>query len=87
MGYWLSYKVYILGKQLKDGSPLRKIALFQVGVGEYEWIDEEQLSQLDMEVQEHPVVDEEVGIICSKIDHQDFKGVSKFVLKHNEYTW
>lgn len=86
VGYWLSYTVYFLGKQLKGGYPLRKLALFQVGAGEYERIDEEQWSKLDMEVHEHPVLQGEIGVIQSKIDHQDFRGVSHYVLKHNEYA-
>lgn len=86
VGYWLSYTVYFLGKQLKGGYPLRKLALFQIGSGEYECIDEEQWSQLDMEVHEHPVLAGEVGVISSKIDHQDFRGVSHYVIKHNEYA-
>jgi glycosyltransferase involved in cell wall biosynthesis len=88
VGYWLSYTVYFLGKQLRGGYPLRKLALFRVGAGEYERIDEEQWSQLDMEVHEHPVLQGETGIIYSKIDHQDFRGISHYVIKHNEYaTW
>ncbi|RZJ58462.1 MAG: glycosyltransferase family 2 protein [Hymenobacter sp.] len=86
VGYWLSYTIYFLGKQLKGGYPLRKLALFQVGAGEYERIDEDQWSKLDMEVHEHPVLIGELGVIRSKIDHQDFRGVSHYVLKHNEYA-
>ena len=86
VGYWLSYTIYFLGKQLKGGYPLRKLALFQVGAGEYERIDEDQWSKLDMEVHEHPVLAGETGVIQSKIDHQDFRGVSHYVLKHNEYA-
>ena len=86
VGYWLSYTVYFLGKQLKGGYPLRKLALFQIGSGEYERIDEEQWSQLDMEVHEHPVLAGEVGVINSKINHQDFRGVSHYIIKHNEYA-
>ena len=85
-GYWLSYTVYFLGKQLKGGYPLRKLALFRVGAGEYEWVDEDEWCRLDMEVHEHPVINGEVGLIRSKIDHQDFRGVSNFVIKHNEYA-
>jgi glycosyltransferase involved in cell wall biosynthesis len=55
-GYWLSYSVYFLGKKLKGGYPLRKLALFQVQSGEYEQIDEDRWSNLDMEVHEHPIV-------------------------------
>ncbi|RZK36710.1 MAG: glycosyltransferase family 2 protein [Hymenobacter sp.] len=86
VGYWLSYTIYFLGEQLKGGYPLRKLALFQVGAGEYERIDEDQWSKLDMEVHEHPVLTGEIGTINSKIDHQDFRGVSHYVLKHNEYA-
>ncbi len=86
VGYWLSYTIYFLGKQLKGGYPLRKLALFKVGAGEYERIDEDQWSKLDMEVHEHPILSGEVGVIHSKIDHQDFRGVSHYVIKHNEYA-
>jgi glycosyltransferase involved in cell wall biosynthesis len=85
-GYWLSYTVYFLGKKLKGGYPLRKLALFQVGKGEYEKVDEDQWSMLDMEVHEHPVIKGEIGVIKNKIDHQDFRGTSNFVIKHNEYA-
>ncbi len=86
VGYWLSYTIYFLGKKLKGGYPLRKLALFKVGAGEYEKIDEDQWSKLDMEVHEHPVLEGKVGVIKSKIDHHDFRGVSHYVTKHNEYA-
>jgi glycosyltransferase involved in cell wall biosynthesis len=86
VGYWLHYTVYFLGKRLKGGYPLRKLALFCTGAGEYEQIDEEQWSKLDMEVHEHPLLKGNVGVIKSKIDHQDFRGISHFVIKHNEYA-
>jgi glycosyltransferase involved in cell wall biosynthesis len=85
-GYWLNYTVYFLGKELKGGYPLKKLALFKVNSGEYEQIEEEHWSKLDMEVHEHPVIKGEVGVIRSKIDHQDFRGTSNFILKHNEYA-
>jgi glycosyltransferase involved in cell wall biosynthesis len=85
-GFWLNYTVYFLGKELKGGYPLRKLALFQVNSGEYEHIDEEHWSKLDMEVHEHPIVKGDVGLIKSKIDHQDFRGTSNFITKHNEYA-
>ena len=86
VGFWLNYTIYFLGKELKGGYPLKKLALFKVGAGEYEIIDENQWSNLDMEVHEHPILAGEVGIIKSKIDHQDFRGVSHYVIKHNEYA-
>ncbi|WP_234736941.1 glycosyltransferase family 2 protein [Tellurirhabdus bombi] len=86
VGFWLSYTIYFLGKRLKGGYPLRKLALFKVGAGEYERIDEEKWSKLDMEVHEHPVLIGSVGVIQSKIDHQDFRGVSHYVIKHDDYA-
>ncbi|WP_017733612.1 glycosyltransferase family 2 protein [Nafulsella turpanensis] len=86
VGYWLNYSVYFLGKKLNGGYPLRKLALFKVGAGEYEQVDEEHWSRLDMEVHEHPVLLGKEGFIRSKIDHQDFRGISHFVHKHMEYA-
>ncbi|MFN6944537.1 MAG: glycosyltransferase family 2 protein [Cytophagaceae bacterium] len=86
VGFWLHYTIYFLGKRLKGGYPLKKLALFKVGAGEYEHIDEEQWSKLDMEIHEHPVLKGKVGLIKSKIDHRDFRGTSHYIHKHNEYS-
>jgi glycosyltransferase involved in cell wall biosynthesis len=67
-GYWLNYTNYFLGKPLRFGVPQRKLALFQVGAGLYERIDEEAWSQLDMEVHEHPVIEGLVSEIREPID-------------------
>ncbi|MCD0486856.1 glycosyltransferase family 2 protein [Pedobacter sp. MC2016-14] len=86
IAYWLNYTIYFLGKQLKGGYPLDKLALFRVGAGEYERIDEDQWSKLDMEIHEHPILVGEIGKIKSKIDHLDFRGVAHYVNKHVEYA-
>lgn len=86
VGYWLNYTVYFLGKRLRGGYPLKKLALFQVGAGEYERIDEEMWSRMDMEVHEHPILNGGIGSIRSKIDHKDFQGISHYVSKHNAYS-
>ena len=85
-GYWLSYSIYFLGKQLKGGYPLNKLAMFRVGSGEYERIEEENWSSLDMEIHEHPVLTGKTGTIKSRIDHRDFRGVQHYVQKHSEYA-
>ncbi|MEX1116817.1 MAG: glycosyltransferase family 2 protein [Akkermansiaceae bacterium] len=85
-GFWLHYSIYFLGKKLKGGYPLDKLALFRVGAGEYERIEEDHWSDLDMEVHEHPVLEGSVGKIRARIDHQDMRGTSYYVWKHNEYS-
>lgn len=85
-GFLLSYTNYFLGRRLRGGYPLRKLALFQVGNTEYERIEEDRWSQCDMEVHEHPVVPGSVGLIHSRIDHRDLRGIDSYMAKHNQYA-
>jgi glycosyltransferase involved in cell wall biosynthesis len=85
-GYWLRYSIHFMGRRLRHGYPLRKLALFRVGTGEYERIEEDFWSTLDMEVHEHPVLNGNTGEIRSLIDHRDDRGVSDYVRKHDEYS-
>lgn len=87
VGYWLHYTIFFLNKELKGGYPLKKLALFKVGAGEYEKIDEERWSKLDMEIHEHPVLSGPTGQIRSKIDHRDYRGIAHYMAKHNEYAF
>ena len=86
VGYWLTYTRYFMGKRLKGGYPLNKLALFCVEAGEYERIDEEQWSQLDMEIHEHPILAGKTGKIRSEIDHHDYRGISHYSIKHSHYA-
>ena len=85
-GFLLSYSNYFLGRRLRGGYPLRKMALFRVGEIEYERIDEDRWSQCDMEVHEHPILNGSVGLIRSRIDHRDLRGIDSYMRKHNEYA-
>lgn len=85
-GYWISYKNWFLGRRLRHGVPNRKLALIRVGSGEYERIDEEAWSGLDMEVHEHPVVTGTVGSIRAIVDHRDDRGYEHWLARHNAYS-
>jgi glycosyltransferase involved in cell wall biosynthesis len=88
VGFWMNYRNHFLGRVLKYGVPQRKLALFKVGAGLYERIDEVRWSKLDMEVHEHPVLTGPVGQIMAPIDHLDFRGLEHFIDRHNAYsTW
>lgn len=84
--FWLRYTNYFLGRALRHGDPQRKLALFKVGRGLYEKIEEDGWSGLDMEVHEHPVIDGAVGEITAPIDHRDDRGVAKFIERHRDYA-
>jgi glycosyltransferase involved in cell wall biosynthesis len=85
-GYWLNYTNYFQGKRLQYGLTQRKLALFKIGCGLYEQIQEQSWTTLDMEVHEHPIVEGSVGDIRQAIEHNDFQGLAKFVERHRDYA-
>ena len=85
-GYWIRYTNYFLGKQLGHGLPQRKLALFRFGQGLFERIDERRWSKLDMEVHEHPIIAGQVGEMRAQIDHNDDRGIRKFIERHVDYA-
>jgi glycosyltransferase involved in cell wall biosynthesis len=84
--YWISYDNYFLGRPLKHGVAQRKMALLRVGKALFEKIEEDEWSQLDMEIHEHPIVDGEVGEITARIEHRDDRGIAHFITKHRDYA-
>lgn len=87
-GFWLRFDNYFLGHRLRHGDAFRKLALIKVGAGEYERIEDEHWSKLDMEVHEHPILNGTIGEIATPIEHNDFKGLHAYIHRHNEYsTW
>lgn len=86
VGFWLRYRNHFLGSVLHHGVPQRKLALFRVGSGQYERIDDPGWSALDMEVHEHPILDGIVGEISEPIDHNDFRGLHHTINRHNDYS-
>lgn len=85
-GFWLRYTNHFLGKPLHHGDPQRKLALFRVGKGLYERIEEENWSRLDMEVHEHPIFEGAIGEIRTPIDHRDDRGIARFIDRHRDYA-
>ena len=85
-GFWLRFDDHFMSRRIRYGVPFRKLALFRVGAGEYERIDEDNWSHLDMEVHEHPVLQGTTGEIQSPIEHNDFRGIKHYITKHNEYS-
>jgi glycosyltransferase involved in cell wall biosynthesis len=84
--FWLNYNNHFMGKQLKFGDKMRKLAFFKKGYGEYEKIEEDSWSNLDMEIHEHPVIEGSTGNIKNEIIHDDYKGLEHYIAKHNAYS-
>lgn len=85
-GFWLNYTNYFLGKPLRHGIAQRKLALFRVGASLYERIEEDGWSSLDMEIHEHPIIEGSIGEISERIDHNDDRGIAKFLDRHRDYA-
>jgi len=86
VGFWVTYDNHFMGKVLKHGDRPWYLALFRRSAGEYERIEEDHWSDLDMEIHEHPVLEGTVGKIHAPIDHEDFKGLHAYMHRHNEYS-
>lgn len=86
VGFWLSYDTRFQGRLLRHGDRLRKLALFRLGAGEYERIDEDHWSRLDMEVHEHPVLNGTVGALDSPMRHEDPASLEDYLEKHRQYA-
>ena len=54
--------------------------------GEYERIDEDHWSNLDMEIHEHPILAGSIGVIRTRIDHRDDRGLAHWKGRHAEYA-
>jgi glycosyltransferase involved in cell wall biosynthesis len=87
-GYYLFFRMEFLGKMLKySSSDLRKLSLFRTGKGEFEKRFEDQDSSMgDMEVHEHVIVKGKVGVIKNPIIHRNINNLSRFIIKHDEYS-
>lgn len=85
-GFWLRYANVFMGRELRFGAAMRKLALIRVGSGLYERIEEAGWSSLDMEVHEHPVLEGSVGELRARIEHNDDKGLRAYIDRHNEYS-
>jgi glycosyltransferase involved in cell wall biosynthesis len=86
VGFWLQYRNHFIGRILKRGVEQRKLALFRIGAGHFERIEDDRWSALDMEVHEHPVLDGSIGEIGAPLEHMDFRGLHHFIARHNEYS-
>lgn len=93
VGYWIYYTNYFMGRLLKHGDPIHKLALFKKSAGEYERIDAEDDDKnwgyAGLELHEQPVLaGGTIGTIIGKVDHKENRGLEAYIKKHNEFsTW
>ena len=77
---------WFMGKILRHGDSPRKTNMLRLGTGEYERIDEQKWSQMDMEVNEHIIVRGTIGTLSCHLEHYDMRSLPSYFAKHNEYS-
>ncbi len=87
-GFYLWFRLEFLGRVLRYSDPgLRKLSLFRVGKGGFEKrFGDQDPSMGDMEVHEHVLVQGKVGELHATILHRNFNSLSRFIIKHDEYS-
>jgi len=87
-GYSILLQMEFLGKKLKFAYPgLRKFSLFRKGKARFEKrLENQDNSMADIEIHEHLVIEGKLGEIKSPILHRNFNSLSRYIIKHNEYS-
>lgn len=84
---WICYyNNWFMGRMLKYGDVMRKTAILRVGYGEYERIEEDNWSNLDMEIHEHLQISGKIGKISARLEHHDRRSLESYYAKHEEYA-
>ena len=82
------YDNWFMGRMLRHGDTPQKTALLRLGAAEYERIEENHWSNLDMEVHEHIISRRENAeyIITARLEHHDKRSLENYYRKHEEYA-
>lgn len=90
-GFYVRYRIYFMGRQLKHAglAQAMQLRLLRFGTGEYQesWFSH-LASTGDVEVHEKVVVSGSVGTLDGYALHYDYRGYENWISKHNRYsTW
>lgn len=85
--YLITKGFHFLGKRLHFGGfSHAAVLLFRAGRAAYEELDDRARTMLDMEVHERVIVRGSVGRIRTPLIHEDFKGLTAYIERHNQYS-
>ncbi len=87
--YLITKGFWFLGKKFRFGGfSHAAVLLFQRGKGRFEDLNDLADSGLDMEVHERVLIDGTVGSLKTPLIHNDFRGLTNYLERHNRYaTW
>jgi len=87
-GYSIRLQMYFLGRVLRHcDASFWKLSLFRKGRGHFECrLKDQDASMADMEIHEHVVVDGATAELRNALVHHNVDSLSRYILKHNEYS-
>ncbi|MCA9034520.1 MAG: glycosyltransferase family 2 protein [Planctomycetaceae bacterium] len=86
-GYLIRKGFHFLGRRFRFGGfSHQAVLLFRQGKAKFEHVLDDDPSGMDMEVHERLIVDGTVGQLHTPLIHEDFKGLTAYIQKHNQYS-
>jgi glycosyltransferase involved in cell wall biosynthesis len=87
--YLITKEFHFLGRRFRFGGfSHAAVALFRNGRAKFERLLDVPADGLDMEVHERLIVDGQIRKLRTPLVHQDFKGLTAYIDRHNKYsTW
>ena len=88
-GYYVDREFVFMGRSLRCFRPNWNLRLFRRGRGRMEDLGLHELEGTgDNEIHEHVEVDGRVGFLTSPLLHEDYRGLTRWLDRHNAYaTW
>lgn len=85
--YLMMKGFHFMGRRFRFGGfSHAAVLLFRKGKARFEELDSSIVTALDMEVHERVIVDGSVGVISLPLIHEDFKGLTAYIDRHNQYS-
>ena len=88
-GYYVDRQLFFMGREMRSFRPNWNMRLFRRGRGRIEDLGLAGLPGTgDNEIHEHVVVDGNVGFLRTPLRHNDYRGLTPWLERHNKYaTW
>lgn len=84
--FQIRYDNWFLGKKLKYGVPMTKVALVNRNYGCFQEINDNKWSKFDMEVHEHFITSKKIKLFSKRLEHRQLSSFRDLTLKHVEYA-
>lgn len=85
--YLIRKGFHFLGKRFRYGGFSHcAVLLLKKGMGRFEELDLDPETTMDMEVHERVIVQGKIGKLKEPLIHEDFKGLTAYVERHNQYS-